>query len=435
MAGGVYFLATAQAQAGVATNGQLMVVTNKVAVVRGGNAVDGSTGYLLQGGDTVKTDATGRASVQFPDGSQTRLAPSTEIVVDKAELSKKGDLKTVSLGQKAGRTLTTVRKLVQGSSYSVQGHAASASVRGTTFEEFTRPDGSMLVQDFDGSVRVAGKTTVTLATNQQVEVKADGTLGPVQALVQDPNDPFNLWRQAEQAGQPPGGGAAVQVFGSGGAVPPGGTGTHSYVHGGGDLYGSVGFPGSRIRVKVTGPRGDVINKAETRPPLTFALLNAEPGIYTATVTYEDGSGQYILVISTRLVCETAQDLDANGIVRKVMSQDQLKSGIEQAGGTKVSAKIVGSSPNSARISGGLTYAGTAVEGTVVFYPSPPNLMVKIAAAKVSGIDVTSDAANYLARATGRDFNGFDVGFDVTNVSSCNGFAVVEGKSRLTAPPP
>jgi hypothetical protein len=117
-----------------------------------------------------------------------------------------------------------------------------------------------------------------------------------------------------------------------------------------------------------------------------------------------------------------------------MSQDQLKTGIEQAGGTKVSAKIVGSSPNSARISGGLTYAGTAVEGTVVFYPSPPNLMVKIAAAKVSGIDVTSDAGNYLARATGRDFNGFDVGFDVTNVSSCNGFAVVEGKSRLTGPP-
>jgi hypothetical protein len=183
---------------------------------------------------------------------------------------------------------------------------------------------------------------------------------------------------------------------------------------------------------VTGPRGDIINKADTRPPIIFSLLAAEPGIYTATVTYEDGSGQYVLVLSSRLVCEAAKDLEANGVVRKVVTQESLKSAIEQAGGTAVTVHIVGSSPNSARISGGLTYAGTSVEGTVVFYPSPPNLMVKIAAAKVSGIDVTSDAAGYLSRITGRDFNGFDVGFDVTNVSSCNGIAVVEGKAR-TAP--
>ena len=107
-----------------------------VSVAHGGGAyATSATGAVVQPGDSIKTDAKGRAAIQLPDGTLTRLAGGTELVLTSAHFAKTGNLHDVSILQKIGRTFTNVQHLVGGATFKVAGQAAVASVRGTKFEE------------------------------------------------------------------------------------------------------------------------------------------------------------------------------------------------------------------------------------------------------------------------------------------------------------
>src|SRR5204862_4242366 len=75
------FLATGAA-AGAATGkalANLKITADQVSIKRAGQSsfVAAKDGQALKQGDTLKTDATGRAEIDYTDGSLTRLAGST----------------------------------------------------------------------------------------------------------------------------------------------------------------------------------------------------------------------------------------------------------------------------------------------------------------------------------------------------------------------
>src|SRR5205807_232946 len=134
LVGGFYFLVV-QAAASVSVPAQLVVLNPATTLVHGGSAQPATSGAQVHENDQVRTDANGRSLIQFQDGSITRLAPSTQVTLTSAQFDSKGRLAKVGIGQQAGRTMNTVEKLVAGNaSFTVSGHSANASVRGTKFE-------------------------------------------------------------------------------------------------------------------------------------------------------------------------------------------------------------------------------------------------------------------------------------------------------------
>src|ERR1700687_1507737 len=88
--GGVFWL-NSSAQAAVNVSATLTVYQPEVSVSRSGGAyVSSASGTQVQAGDSVKTDTKGRASIELPDGTLTRLASDTEIRLDAAHFSRSG---------------------------------------------------------------------------------------------------------------------------------------------------------------------------------------------------------------------------------------------------------------------------------------------------------------------------------------------------------
>src|SRR5207249_3846272 len=100
----------------------------------GGSFSSAASGTFVQPGDSVKTDAKGRAQIQFPDGTITRLANNTQIAINSSHFAKDGHVHDISVTDKLGRTLNSVQKLVGGATFQVVGNTTTASVRGTLFE-------------------------------------------------------------------------------------------------------------------------------------------------------------------------------------------------------------------------------------------------------------------------------------------------------------
>src|SRR6202140_3109241 len=147
LAGAAFFWLNSAAQAAVNATATLTVYQPAVTLAhQGGTFFEGATGAIVEPGDSVKTDTKGRAAIQLPDGTITRLAGDTQITLTSAHFAKSGSLHDVSILQKAGRTFTNVQHLVAGASFKVAGQCAVASVRGTKFEVMMNADGSMLVK-------------------------------------------------------------------------------------------------------------------------------------------------------------------------------------------------------------------------------------------------------------------------------------------------
>src|SRR2546425_12640417 len=157
----------------------------------GGDYATATTGSTVQAGDALKTDAKGRAAIQLPDGTLTRLARNAELTLTSAHFAKDGNLQDASIVQKAGRTFTNVQHRVSGATFKVSGQSATATVRGTKFEVFIKPDGSMLVKLFEGQLDFSGpNNTVHLTAPQQATADPAGTVGPAGPIVPEPGDPF-----------------------------------------------------------------------------------------------------------------------------------------------------------------------------------------------------------------------------------------------------
>src|SRR6266850_734831 len=162
VAAGFFWLSTAASAATNAAASLTVFQPSTMVAHSGGGFLTATTGAVINPGDSIKTDSKGRAAIQLPDGTLTRLAGGTEITLTSAHFAKSGNLHDVSILQKVGRTFTNVQHLVSGASFKVAGQSATASVRGTKFEVVIKADGTMIVKLFEGVLDLDGKNHITL---------------------------------------------------------------------------------------------------------------------------------------------------------------------------------------------------------------------------------------------------------------------------------
>jgi hypothetical protein len=425
--GGGYYLFVVQAQAAVPSPAALVVITTPVDVDtnNSGGFHPARPGQELNAGNSARTGEGGHATIQFPDGSYVRMAPSTTVTVTSAQLAPNGNLQSVSLAQKVGRTFANVQHLASGATFQIGGHSVSAQVRGTQFEILVRENSTNLIKVFDGTVKVSGKTTATLTAGQQIDADANGTLSGQGPIKSDAGDPYALEAQcarAVSAGTNPG---TIQTS-TGEGLATGQTAEVQYSSPGGTLSFALCYPGSFMTLTVIDPNGVVHTSRQGSRPVQ-GNLSGPAGRYRAIVRAEVApEGEpWAVSFATKTSCG-GESIDAGGFVRETVSNDQFSQSLQSAG---VTLQVQGTSPNSARLYYYSDLGGVPISWTVVFYSASPNLGVVLTQVTVRGINLTTQVASKLSSAIGQSTT-FPTDYTVDRVYSCSGAGggvmVIEG---------
>ena len=427
---GLFWLRTA-ADAAPNAAASLTVFVPSVTVAHGGGAFQaGSTGMVVHPGDSIKTDAKGRAAIQLPDGTLTRMAGDTEITLTTAHFAKTGNLQDASILQKVGRTLTNVQHLVSGASFKVAGQSAVASVRGTKFEVLVNADGTMLVKLFDGELDLDGKNHVHLTAGQQATVDAQGNIGPAGPIQPDPNDPFGPQLAASDAtsqGTTPG---TEQDF-IGPPVHNGDTQTYTYSFaGGGIVKAALGYRGSSMALHVKAPDGS-IHSGVGAPPIVVLVPNAPAGIYTITVVGVSGLGtageEAFLSVAALEPCATAT-IAQNRAVRHGYTPQDLAGAINVPGLSNLHLALVGDSVAGGIITGTGTYNGVSWTGTVVVFMHGGVLEIFAVGATVFNVSVPAEQIlQQIGSAIAQDPTNINPGYIVDRLFTCNGVLMIDGR--------
>jgi len=424
MLGGGYFFFVAQASAGVAAPAALLVASTPVDVGHNDSGYQPATsGQSLDAGSSVRTGHTGHATVQFPDGSLMRVSPDTTITIEAAQLTNTGNLKSATIQQKIGRTLSEVQHLAGGSSFQVGGHSVSAEVRGTEFEVLVRPDHSNQIKVFDGTVTVSGKTTVTLNAGEQVDADPNGNLAPKRSITPDKQDPFAL---ASQCGRAVSAGttSGTRQTTTGDSLSNGQTAEVDYRSPGGTVSVALCYPGSSMTLTVIDPLGGqhVLRGGSSS-------VSGPPGLYRAIVHAVDVPGEEPFAVSFATNASCAQgNVDTGTVVRQTLSTDQLQASMSQSGVTGITIKIVGTSSNSARLYYYSNLGGTEISWTIDFYAATPNLGAVVTQITVRGINITTQVVSRLTSANA-SISSIPQDYIVDRVYSCaaaGGLMVIEG---------
>lgn len=427
--GGGYYFFIVQAQAAVPAPAALQVISTPVDVDTNNSAGlhTARPGQELTAGNIVRTGDQGHAMIQFPDGSFVRMSPTTTVTVTAAQLSHDGNLQSVSLSQKLGRTFTNVQHLVSGASFQVGGHAVSASVRGTQFEILVRANFTNLIKVFDGTVKVQGQgaTIATLTAGQQIDADANGRLSGQGLIKPEAADPYFLEAQCARTVSAGNNLGTVQTS-TGEGLATGQTAEADYSSPGGTLSIALCYPGSSMTLTIIDPAGNAHTSKDSSRPLQ-ANLRGSPGRYRAIVKAEDvpGGEAWAVSFATNGSC-SAEPVDTGGFVRQTVSNDQLSQSLASSG---VTLQVQGTSPASARISYYSDLGGVPIAWTVIFYAATPNLGVVLTQVTVRGINLTTQVASRLSSVIGQSLS-VPTDFTVDRVYSCKGSAgavmVIEG---------
>jgi hypothetical protein len=427
--GGIFWL-NQSAQAAVNVSATLTVYQPAATVARGGAAyAAASTGEQVQAGDSVKTDTKGRASIQLPDGTLTRLASATEIRLDAAHFTKSGTLHDAKITERVGRTLTTVQHLVAGATFQVAGQSAVASVRGTRFEVYVKDDGTMIVKLFDGELDFDGRNHVHLVAGQQATADPNGNIGPAGPIQPDPGDPFGPAMAASDAvaaGTTPG---TEQDY-IGAPLHNGEQQPYTYSYAGGGLVkASLGYAGSVMQLKVQAPDGQMYSK--TGPsPIVLVIEKAPAGIYNLFVVGVSGLGtigeEPFLAVAAVEPCFST-DLDQNKAVRRGYTADDLAASVQVSGLSNLSMTIAASSPAGAIVTGSGTYDGVGWTGAVLLVARGGTIEIVAVGGKVFGVNVPAQQiVHQVGTAIGQDPSNLNPGFAVDRLFACSSVVMIDG---------
>jgi hypothetical protein len=430
VAGALFWLNLA-AQAAVNVSATLVVYQPTASVAHGGGAyAPASTGAQVAAGDWVKTDTKGRASIQLPDGSLTRLASDTQINLNAAHFSKSGTLHDAKITEKIGRTLTTVQHLVSGATFQVAGQSAVASVRGTKFEVYVKPDGTMIVKLFEGELDFDGKNHVHLIAGQQATADPDGNIGPAGPIQPDPGDPFGPALDASNVvnvGTTPG---TEQDY-IGAPLHNGEQQQTTYSYAGGSLLkASLGYPGSAMQLKVQAPDGHIYT-GSGKSPIVVVVNNPPAGIYTITAVGVSGLGTvgeepFIAVASVEPCVST--DIEQNGAVRRGYTATDLAAAVQVNGLSNLSVTIAQSSPAGAIVTGHGTYDGVGWTGAVLLVAHGGVIQIMPVGATVFGLSVPAQQiVQQIGTAIGQDPSHLNPGFTVDRLFACDSVVMIDGR--------
>ena len=341
------------------------------------------------------------------------------MTVQAAQLTNGGQLKSATLLQKIGRTLSVVQHLTGGSNFSVGGHSVSAEVRGTEFEVLVRGDGSNLIKVFDGTVKVSGKTTVALTKGQEIDADKNGTLSTPRTIRADRQDPYQLVAQCENAVSGGGNSAGSMQVSAGDNLATGQTAESDYHSGGGIVSVALCYPGSFMTMSVTDPNGVVHGSRQSGSPVV-GHIDGPPGLWRAIVSAVNvpGGEPWAVAWSTNAVC-SGEKVDTGTNVREILSNAQLSSGLANSGSTGITIQVQGVSSNSARIYYYSNLGGVEVSWTIDFYAATPNLGAVLTQVSVKGINVTTQVVSKLT-SYGDSISSIPTDYIVDRVYSCVG---------------
>jgi FecR protein len=431
LAGAAFFWLNSAAQAAVNATATLTVYQPAVTVAHQGGTFAGATGAIVEPGDSVKTDTKGRAAIQLPDGTITRLAGDTRIILTSAHFAKSGSLHDVSILQKAGRTFTNVQHLVAGASFKVAGQSAVASVRGTKFEVVMNADGTMLVKLFNGVLDLTGKNTVHLVAPQQSTVNSLGNVEAAGPILPDPNDPFGPQMLAsDQVSQGTTPGTEQDFIGA--PIHNGGQQSYSYSFaGGGIVKAALGYQGSLMALKVKAPDGTVYPKQG--PPTSVVQVPTAPaGIYTITVVGVSGLGaageEPFVSVASLEPCQTAT-IAQNGAVRHGYTPQDLAAAISVPGLSNLTLSFAGDSVAGGIITGTGTYNGVSWSGTVVLFWHGGVLEIFPVGATVFNVSVpATQIVQQIGAAIAQDPTNINPGYKVDRLFTCQGVLMIDGRT-------
>jgi PKD repeat protein len=143
----------------------------------------GTDEQSLHEGDTVRTGPVGRASIDYFDGSETRLDYDTTFTLMTLTLDDEDGSKVIEGGQGAGNSYNRVAEVTDSQSrFEVETPTATASVQGTVYALIV-DNGATTVAVLDGVVKTTGEGgSVTVQTGRMVVVDAGGSVGIVQDI-------------------------------------------------------------------------------------------------------------------------------------------------------------------------------------------------------------------------------------------------------------
>ena len=437
---GLFYFLVAQAAA-VSVPAQLVVLAPATSLTHNSSRQPATTGALVHSGDGVETDTAGRSLIQFQDGSITRLGPGTKVTLDAAQFDKQGQLSNVSITQTAGRTLSTVQKLVGGSAnFSVAGHSANASVRGTKFEVVQNADGSVRLKTFVGKVNLKGSngSAVDVPAGQQADAATNGAVSRAVAITADPADPFTLWLASEEAAKSAGQPATAQTTFNSTALGTGQTASQpDYNTAGGEVIGELAFPGSAMTLIITDPAGVVHQSsvAASGPAGKLVVVdipNAPGGAFKIKVRGDNvnPAENFTVTMVTKFVC-AAKELAQAGLIRNVLSANDTRDALVQSGASGVSIRFTGASAGGANVSGSGNFSGVSVAaGAILYAAGEGSIGIAVTQAQVNGIDLKQQITSAMAQAGGHNLDAVSVGYQVDRVYTCSSgkdsYLVIEG---------
>jgi FecR protein len=429
--GGIFWL-NSSAQAAVSVSATLTVYQPTASLERSGSGAfnTASSGAQVQAGDSVSTDTKGRASIQLPDGTLTRLASDSQITLDAAHFSKNGNLHDAKLTEKVGRTLTSVQHLVSGAAFQVAGQAAVASVRGTKFEVYIKADGTMIVKLFDGQLDFDGKNHVHLTAGQQATADPQGNIGPAGPIQPDPADPFGPALAASAAADVSTTPGTEQDY-IGAPIHNGEQQQYLYSYAGGSLVkASLGYPGSAMQLKVQAPDGQMYTGSGASP-IVVSVVNAPAGIYKVFVVGVSGLGtvgeEPFLAVAAVEAC-VSSDIDQNGAVRRGYTDTDLATAVQVSGLSNLTVSIAPNSPAGAIVTGRGTYNGVGWTGSVLLVPHNGVVEIMAVGATVFGVNVPAQQiVQQIGSAIGQDPTNLNVGFIVDRLFACNSVLMIDGR--------
>ena len=163
----------------------LRLLGGQVAVQRGSGAFEtGEDGMSLREGDTVRTGPDGRASIEYFDGSLTRLDFDTSFTLVTLEtLGDAAASKVIESSQAEGNSYHRVAELTDARSrFEIETPTATASVHGTGYALLV-DEGSTTIAVVEGVVTARGSTgAVEIPAGEMAVVGTDGVVGPIQAI-------------------------------------------------------------------------------------------------------------------------------------------------------------------------------------------------------------------------------------------------------------
>ena len=353
----------------------------------------------------------------FPTARTCASSPDTTVTVTAVQLSQDGNLQSVSLVQKVGRTFTNVQHLVERRELPGRGPLGDAGVRGTQFEVLVRPDNTNLIKVFDGTVKVTGKTTVTLTAGQQLDADANGKLlqpGPIEPEA----DPFPLAAQCAGRvdGQQPG---TVQTS-TGDSLATGQTAESDYNSPGGNLTVALCYPGSTMSVTVIDPSGHRDSPGRALAPGQLAISNGPPGLLQGRRSRRStcrGGEPYSVSFATQRRLPAGQRRHGQRWCARPSATQQISQALAQSGAAghhPGPGHVVRTRPASTTTP---TSAGSRSRGPLIFYAATPNLGAVITQVTVRGINVTTQVVSGLPSASRLD-HSIPSDFTVDRVYSC-----------------